>query len=210
MSVNIVVEALKDFQRYVDQLPEQARTSARIALNLGADRATRKLLPDAMQKEIAFPNGYLDGEDKLGITQRATDQNLEATILARQRATSLARFSPGISPGRTAPGGIRVMVKPGNSVVLKRAFAVRLKGSSAAARTDNFNIGLAIRLKPGETPRNINRVTAQLLDKNDNVFILYAPSVDQVMQTVLDEHVGEDITDVIETEFFRQIVRLTG
>lgn len=207
MTVTIDLEPLKAFAKYVEQLPEVARTSARLAINDTADLAVRKLLPDAMLTEIAFPPNYLKGTDKLSVASRATADNLVAAVVARARATSLARFSPGLTPGTPTPGGIRVQVKPGHTVLLPRAFAVKLKAGSASVRDDSYNVGLAVRLKPGKTLRNKTKLASVQLD--DGVFILYGPSVDQVMQTVLNEKTGDDIADYAEAEFIRQFIRLS-
>lgn len=202
MTVTIAVEGIKEFARYVESLPDITRKSARIALNDTADTARKKLIPEAMRKEVAFPAGYLEDETRLETRSRATDSNLEVDVTGRARATSLARFVVGGAvPGTRAAG---VMVKPGFPVPLKGAFAVRLR-SGATLSEDNFNVGLAVRLKPGQTLRNRHLASVQFAD---GLVLLYAPSVDQVFRTVAED-LGPVLGQMVEDEFLRQFVRLT-
>jgi hypothetical protein len=205
VTVTVVVDGLGRFAQYVAQLPEITRRAARLAINDVADDARKKLIPDAIEAQVAFPEGYLDGDDKLAVTQRATDTNLEAQITARQRATSLARFAPGAVLGARGQTGVQVTVTPGQPINLKRAFLVRLRRGASMAQ-DNFNVGLAVRLAPGQTLRNKRGQTSARL--SDNVYLLYAPSVDQVFRTVAED-LAEPLATLVGDEFSRQFVRLS-
>jgi hypothetical protein len=205
VTVTVVVDGLGRFAQYVAQLPEITRRAARLAINDVADDARKKLIPDAIEAQVAFPEGYLDGDDKLAVTQRATDTNLEAQITARQRATSLARFAPGAVLGARGQTGVQVTVTPGQPINLKRAFLVRLRRGASMAQ-DNFNVGLAVRLAPGQTLRNKRGQTSARLA--DNVYLLYAPSVDQVFRTVAED-LSEPLATLVGDEFSRQFVRLS-
>jgi hypothetical protein len=204
MTVTVAVEGIKDFQRYVDTLPEITRKSARMALNDTADTARKKLIPDAMRKEVAFPAGYLEDETRLETRSRATDGNLEVDVTGRARATSLARFVPGGAASGTRGRVAGVTVNPGMSVPLHGAFLVHLK-SGASLTEDNFNLGLAVRLKPGQTLRNRHLASVQFAD---GLVLLYAPSVDQVFRTVAED-LGPQLGQMVEDEFLRQFVRLS-
>ena len=200
MSVTVIVEGLTDLQRYLDALPEIARTSMRIALNDAADFGVAKLLPAKLKEEIAFPEGYLN-PSRLFVAERARDNSLEAQIIGRQTPTSLARFAGGATFGQK--GGVSVTVKPGQTRVLKRAFLVKLRqGTRSTAQ--GFNTGLAVRVAPGETLRG-STAAVQL---DNNVFILYGPSVDQVLRTVADDQ-ADTLADRVREEFFRQFQRLS-
>ncbi len=189
MSYHVHSEQLTNVKRFFDAAPEIARESAMMAMNQVLQRQD-------VESQIAFPQGYLDSPDRLEVSRKATRNNLEAVITARDRPTSLARFAPGQTPESTRGKPLTVQVKKGRAKGLKKAFLVRLK---------NGNIGLAVRLKQGETIRNKNEVKAVMLDKG--VYLLYGPSVDQVMKTVAAESLLP-IADLIENEFHRQFARL--
>lgn len=196
----ISAKALPGLVRYVEAQPERATTAARIALNDVAAGAGMKLLREGIEDEVAFPAGYLD-RDKMYVSQKARNNNLEVVISAAMRPTSLARFVQGDkTPNRR--GGVKVRVKRGGSVrEMKRAFLVRLRQGNTF--DNGFNLGLAIRLDKGE--RLINKREAIQLDTN--LYILYGPSVDQVFRTVAYT-ATPDILEMTEREFLRQFVRL--
>lgn len=147
---------------------------------------------------IAFPKDYLT-TDRLSVKQNARPGNLEAVIAARHRPTSLARFADqGTSLGSRAKIGVRVQVKRGTSAYMKTAWLTRL---------NNGNIGLAVRLKPGQTIGNkTGQVRAWLVP--DKVALLYGPSVDQVFRDV-SVKTAAPIGRMVSEEFFRQFTRLT-
>lgn len=184
---------------YMRRVPAVTSMAARLAVNQVADRQALPLIKQHMQAEVAFPKGYLN-EDRIGVTQRATNASLEATITGRHRATSLARFAPGQTPQSTRNNGVRVMVKPGQSQYLKKSWLVKLPAGSG----DNLNMGLAVRLKPGEVFANKHTLAGRLAS---NVFLLYGPSVDQVFRGVTDE-ASPEIGDMVGLEFLRQFTRL--
>lgn len=149
--------------------------------------------------EVAFPKNYLNDE-RIGVKKRAVAGDLEAVIAARERPTSLARFAaPGTPLGSRARVGVRVQVKRTNGVTtLKDAWMVRLK---------NGNVGLAVRLKPGQAIANrYKAVTAWLVP--DKVALLYGPSVDQVFREV-SEKSAAPISRMVTEEFLRQFARLS-
>lgn len=61
------------------------------------------------------------------------------------------------------------------------------------------NMGLAIRLKPGESLRN---KTGKLTRLAPNVYLLYGPSVDQVFRTISSE-MTDEVADYLQQEFSR-------
>ncbi|AEY69569.1 hypothetical protein AH2_00059 [Burkholderia phage vB_BceS_AH2] len=172
--------------------------AARQAINRATPRA-RTAASREMRKQVAFPASYLSGNDaRLRITKMATNDNLESVITGRQRATSLARFSRERDPASARrKGGVNVEVKPGQARFMKGAFLVKLKAGNAKTDTQ-FNLGLAIRLKPGERLRN----KTQMQQLDHNVYLLYGPSVDQVFRTVREDIAG-DTRSFLEAEFRR-------
>lgn len=207
MSLLVEFDALTDLERYVDAFPAAAVKSARIALNDVAGGEGLAVYRKAILEDVDFPDGYLT-TDRLGVTSKASDQNLAVTITGRQRATSLARFAdPGQNPQNTRGKGVRLRVsKRGGSSDLRAAWLVKLRSGSGEGN-DNLNIGLAVRLKPGERLRNKREQRAVRLD--DNVYLLYGPSVDQVFRDVAVTDTPP-VLDKIASEFFRQFFRLTG
>lgn len=190
---------------FLDEAPGTARRALSMAMNdiLGGSglAAYRKGVND----QVNFPQGYIN-DDRLGFDQRASPEKLEASIVARQRPTSLARFATGGTVG--GKGGVSVAVQPGSgSKLLKGGFLVRLKAGQAL-NSDNYNIGLAVRLKPGQTLNKKDQ--SRMVHLEPNVVLLYGPSVDQVLRnSVIDQETPEVVSE-ITTEFYRQFARLTA
>lgn len=194
MSVGIEVHALADVARYFEELPDIAEQAAVLAINDVTEREGLNAIRHEMRGQIDFPKGYLEGE-RLRVVRRASKGSLEAVIRGRDRATSLARFARGQNPSNTRGRGVRVTVKPGQTRTLKNAFMVKLR---------NANIGLAVRLKPGETLENSDKAVMLA----DNVYLLYGPSVDQVFRGVAED-MTPDIANKLSRQFLRQFARLT-
>lgn len=195
---------LIEAQIYFEQAPARARRAARLAINQTTERKGLKYARDAMLAQVAFPSGYLS-PPRFALSQRATDVDLTAAIKGQFTQTPLARFAGTARASfiagrrhRKGPGqGITVQINPGHSETLKRAFLLTLR---------NGNIGLAIRLKPGEVLRNT--VGAKLITSGPltGVALLYGPSVDQVFRTVAVD-ITPQILDDLTTEFLRQFNR---
>ncbi len=200
----VVTSALPDLERYLTAFPGKAHEAARIAINYAADGPALKLLRAGIQAQIAFPTGYLNDPSKIRVSSHATNANLVASVSTRQRATSLARFAAAAYP---QPKGtpLAVTVRPGHTETLKGAFLVRLR-RGASVSEDNFNVGLAVRLKPGDSLRNVKSGRTVQLDKN--LFLLYGPSIDQVFDEVAEEQ-SDAIGSEVASEFTRQLARLT-
>jgi hypothetical protein len=198
--VRIEATGLASFKKLVEKLPETTVKAAKFALN---DTAQKKALPRfrrAIADQVAFPGGYLNKE-RLGITKRATESDLSVAVTARFRPTSLARFASGQTvEGSRRTRQVRVRVKKGRSAVINGGFLVRLRGAP-----DGFNTGLAIRLRAGERLRG----SSGAVRLDNNVYLLYGPSVDQVFRGVAVDETEAVLVD-LETEFRRQFVRLAG
>lgn len=205
----IQIEALgfDDIEHYFQNAPKTANRAARLAINTISRRKGLTRIKKAMLNEIAFPSGYLSG-DRLKATKFAKDTDLEAVITGRKRATSLARFTTG-NPvvGSKLAMGVSVKVKRGKVTHLKKAWLVRLK-RGASLTEDNYNVGLAVRLSPGEKLQDKNDTHKSWLVK-DKVALLYGPSVDQVFKNIIAD-VSPDLLDDVGTEFFRQFERLSN
>lgn len=202
--MRIEAGAIKGLTEFLDAAEPIARQAAALAMNdvTGGKGLTR--YKKAMKSQIAFPGGYLDDVERFGQTGYATQARLETKISARARPTSLARFA---TSGAIGSAGVTVQVKAGRSVHMKKAFKVRLRAGSALDDT-SFNVGLAVRIKPGQRIRN-KRDTANMVHLAPNVFLLYAPSVDQVFKSVAETETPA-VLDLMGNEFFRQFARLSS
>ena len=188
MAYVFAVEGLSSLED-IDNLPEQILLKARQAINAAADRAKTQA-PKQIRSEPNFPARYLS--DRLTVRQRASGTSLQAVISGRDRPTSLARFSSSKNIEASRKNGY-VDVKVGNSTKrITGGFLIKLR---------NDNIGLAIRLKPGESIKGKRTAAKQMAT---NLYLLYGVSVDQAFNTVIDKTtLSQDTADFLEKEFLR-------
>jgi len=141
MTVESTFTGLDGVGDYFRAFPDRTRRAARLAINRVIAREGMKEVQDEMYAQVAFPKGYLKG-DRLAVSKYATESNLEGVILARKRATSLARFAaPGTPLGSRKGSSVTVQVKRGSRTVLRNAWLVRLR-RGASMSEDNFNVSL--------------------------------------------------------------------
>lgn len=200
-SRDIDLGGLLDLEDFLDAAPERTREAVSLAMNdvIGGSGLAR--YRKAIASQVNFPQGYLN-DDRFGFDQRAKPNNLTASLVARQRPTSLARFASGASVG--SKGGVRVQVaKGGAGKQFKSAFLVRLR---AGTSLDGGNLGLAVRLKPGQTLNKTD--TSRMVHLDANVVLLYGPSIDQVLNNSVAEAETPEVLASVATEFFRQFERL--
>lgn len=163
------------------------------AVNRAASQ-TRTSAARDIAEQVAYPGSYLSPSgERLFVRQRATRSNPTARIVAIDRPTSLARFATG----RTKGAGVSVRVSPGRTRYLRKAFLIRLRSGSQSIDT-KANLGLAVRLRPGERIQNKNIMRPF----GGGLYLLYGPSVGQVFSTLLPE-IEEDVDDFFEVEFDR-------
>lgn len=206
MTVFIETAGLKDYARYLEQFPTIVPRAARLALNQTAERKGLKLAREHMLQQVAFPSGYLY-PPRFEVTKKATETSLLAVIRGQFTPTPLGRFASGQRARfvaarkhgrRVNRPKIKVEIKPGRIVELPRAFLLTLR---------NGNIGLGIRLRPGETLQNT--IGAKLITSGPlaGVALLYGPSVDQVFRSVAVDISPELLTE-LDSEFLRQFLRM--
>lgn len=178
----------------LSQLSAQVQRKAQQAVNTTA-RDTRAASAKEIREQVNFPARYLSGQSgRLAVTAKAKPQSLSATITGRDRPTSLARFATSRDPAASRrQGGVKVMVQPGNPQFMKGAFLMNLRGG---------NLGLAIRLKPGERIRNKKYV--RQIDKG--LYLLYGPAINQVFSTVAEDQ-SPDAAERLLREFNRLMDR---
>lgn len=205
MAVTVITAGADILERYFRTAPERTARAMRLAINGTVKGKGMVAIKKQMLSEVAFPSGYLTG-DRLRVSKLASDSRLEATIVGRQRATSLARFVTG-NPvvGSRRQDGVSVRVKNGRTTYLKNAFLVKLK-KGASLEQDNYNVGLAVRLQPGEQLSNKNSSHKAWLVPG-KVALLYGPSVDQVFADVAVT-VSPALGTMVSQEFYRQFRRM--
>jgi hypothetical protein len=201
------VVALEGFSdtRSIADLPEKVKRSAMQAVNYAA-RRSRTRTSKAIREQVNWKPGYLD--DRRFTLDLAKNFEDSATITGRFRPTSLATFARRKSAGQDKKGpngGVYVTVKPGSAAFVKRGFVMRLRRGAQLTETD-FNLGLAVRLKPGETIRG--KLTMRQLSKGSNVYLLYGPSINQVFRDVADSDT-DNIAEDMEKEF-RRLMTVKG
>jgi hypothetical protein len=213
MTVSIELRGLDAVERYYREAPAIAREAARFAVNDAAKFGARRA-SEEIRKQVRFSRTYLgnasNADARLRIRKVAKGGDLEAVITARRRPTSLARFASGTPTfGRTRGRGPRVKVKPGAGYrTIKKGFFLRLR--AGGSNLDQFNVGLAIRMNPGEVLRNRNKGLTGLkaFGSSKNLYLLYGPSVDQVFQTVRAD-IAPRVAAEAEKQFLRQFARLS-
>jgi len=203
-SYAVMVERLDEVGADIDALPAKVLTAARLAVNATLRRG-RAAAAREVRAQANLPARYVSGDGgRLRISRFAQGRELEGAIQGRARPTSLAQFvTGGAAVGKR--GGVNVSVKPGTSRHMPRAFLVKLR--QGAGRTDTkFNLGLAMRLKPGETIKGKHSFRKLA----GNVYLLYGPSVQQILLHGADGaekgvfvDIAPSLGDFFEQEFHR-------
>ena len=206
MSVRVFADGLDGAADFFESLPGLSDQAASIAINTNARGSALKLSRDEIYKQINFPAGYID-DNRLFVDKFSKPDDLEAIVRGRDRPTSLARFATkGAKPGDR---GVSVQVHKGKTKYMKKGFLIKLRAGKTMDGT-TFNVGLAIRLAPGEKINNKTLpATVYASSLGPNVVLLYGPSVDQAFKGVAEE-VAPQVADNVATEFFRQLARLTN
>lgn len=200
--LNFDLAPLLDLENFLKAAPDITNRAVSYAMNdvLGGQGLAR--FRKAVAAEVQFPAGYAD--DKINLDQRASPSRLIASVVGRQRPTSLARFATSAVVG--GKGGVTVRVK-GGSKFMKEAFLVRLN-QGAGITGDGYNVGMAIRLKPGMTLNKKDQ--SRMVHLGRDVVLLYGPSVDQILNNEVADAETPEVVDAIATEFFRQFSRLAA
>lgn len=204
MGVTVDMQQLGGIESFLAETPDVARRAMSIALNDVVGGPGLATMRRAISSEIAFEKSYLN-DDRLGVTQRASPSRLEVKVTGRHRPTSLARFvTRGVVGGK---GGVAVRVKTGSGArSMKNAFLVRLRAGGGIS-DDNFNVGLAVRLKPGQTLNKTHKIVSYLAP---NTPLLYGPSIEQVLRVSVAADVVPKVAEDVAVEFFRQFTRLSN
>lgn len=203
----ITSTGLDDLVDYFERMPDISTEAAMYAINDTARGDAMKLARNQILDEVNFPASYLN-KARLRIGKLARRHDLEAIITGRDRPTSLARFvTGGAKPGQK---GVMVEVHKGSVKTMKKGFIVRLR-SGQQIDGQSFNLGLAIRLAPGEKIENKKFAgeTFATSSLGSGVVLLYGPSVDQVFRWVAGD-IQPEVGESVSREFLRQFARLSA
>lgn len=195
-----VIEArgLRDFKTLLDRAPEATHRAAALALNHGARRGVTQGKRE-IARQVNLSQKYIG--ERLGVARFATPTTLEAVIAGRARPTSLWRFAGRQLSRKGRKAGVSVRVKPGRTAAMRRAFVMKLRRGGASA--DGFNVGIAIRLKPGDSWEGVEKPVSN----EPGLYLLYGPSIDQVFDDVAPE-LAPGLSREMDNEFHRQFARL--
>ena len=199
----VALEGLSEY-RTLEDVPANILKAASRAINRTTERA-RTAGAREIRKQVNLPARYVS--DNLFAGAAASPGNLEREIVGKQRPVSLARFARGTPESTQRVGQVSLEMQTGRVSFIgskqggkTRAFLIRLRGRGGDTGA-NANIGLAVRLKPGETIRNKKFRT---VTTNSGLTLLYGASVDQIFQTVRED-ITPDTADFLEREFLRLI-----
>lgn len=186
----------------LDGIDEKSRRSAAVrALNKIA-RDARAEAARKIRDQVNLPARYVSPSQKrFYVSKPATPGSLETRITAQGRATSLAQFISG--GARRGQRGVYVEVAPGKARLMKKAFVIPLKRGNAFTDT-KYNLGLAIRLKPGE--RLQNKTFAKRVESG--LYLLYGPSVAQIFRANSGEGVANDMAPGVANDLSAEFLRL--
>lgn len=154
-----------------------------------------------MNADINFPSGYLDPSNgRFTIGEYANPGNLEASIKARVRPTSLATFVKG-TPGKGEHPFVAVRRDGAGRTWKKSGFLIKLRSGNSGALG---NMGLAVRTKKGERPHG----STKAIEIAPGLWLLYGPSVDQAFRYALNR--DDTLKQLTETELEAEFIRLMG
>lgn len=213
VGLRLTISGDDTFVQYLRDYPKVARKAGKLAIN-DTIRRGRRMVKQEIMTQVNLSSSYLN---KSRLTENfASEQNLTGSIVGRRRPTSLARFDTEqlYAPNKTRSGkkrnGVSLKVKSRRKVI-PRAFLMDLKAGSR----DGGNKGLVIRLPDGQKPKRKFRAKPLYKDRQTNLWLLYGPSVNQVMSS---EKGGESmitkmqpqLNSYLNREFRRQFGRLYG
>jgi hypothetical protein len=198
MNFGVVVEGIENIHQF-RRLGKDIELAAVRAVNTTA-RSKRTRAAKLIGGQLNVPKSYLSpAGGRLAVVKQATRTSPEAVIRARGRPTSLARYATTKTINKA---GVRVKVGSSQTRFLKRAFLIKLPGKGGDVDTQG-NLGLAVRVKPGE--RISNKIRQVQVSKG--LYLLYGPSVQQVFLDNQGNGVANDMTKEtlrdLEAEFLR-------
>ena len=198
--ITINPSGLDNWIEMLDTFQDRAREAMAIAINQTAKREAAKSIRDDMLKQVNLKKNYLIKHTP--VHAFATKKRMEATITARDTPTMLARYATNRTRIPKRQKGVKVQVRRGSVKSMKSAFLVDF---SRGART---NVAVMVRTKNGKAPHGVTHDGARYV-KSMDAWILYAPSIDQLMWGVAGQN-EEKISRALEREFLRQFALRKG
>jgi hypothetical protein len=199
----VIVDGLEGLPKYIEGVNDAVALNAARAVNKTAERY-RKAAAEEIRRQINLPESYVSpNAGRLSIVQTASRAEPEAIIRARGRRTSLAQFVTSAPAKRGL--SVHLSVVPGRSIELKKAFLIRLRSGTADLDTRS-NTGLAVRLGPNDTLRN----KKQAIRMKNGLYLLYGPSVAQVLVNNEGGGVAADLSEGISAFLKDEFERLQG
>jgi hypothetical protein len=182
--------------------PEKLKRAQMLAINKVA-RDGRAMFAKDVRDQVNLPASYVSANDKrLFVAQQASPSRLEAIIRASGRPVSLARYARNPTSAKRGQGAV-VEVAPGRARFMRRAFFIRLRRGAELTDTQ-FNLGLAIRLRPSERMEN----KTNFIRMASGLYLLYGPSVDQVFRSVDGDGIATDRAPLLAEKLEREFLRL--
>lgn len=206
MTTEIEVFGLKGFDDLVKRLGQSVDPATRIAINDGARFAVREGAKD-IASELNLSQRYIMGGSapRLAVRRFASNADLEAVVTGRDRPTSLARFSRStVRFGRQRLSPTVKVSAQGGGQRIRGSFYVRLR-RGVSLDDANFNVGLAVRLKPGQRLPGKN---AMAKPGRNGFYLLYGPSVGQAYRTASVRSVpavGKRVSNTLARELSKRM-----
>lgn len=183
-------------------LDSQSRKLAAVRAINKAARDARAAAAREIRDQVNLPARYVSpAQKRLYVSKQAQKSSLEARITAQGLATSLAQFVSG--GARKGQRGVYVEVAPGKARMMKKAFVIPLRRGNEFTDT-KYNLGLAIRLRPGE--RLQNKTFARRIESG--LYLLYGPSVSQIFRSNDGSGVATDMAPEVANKLSEEFLRL--
>lgn len=206
-------ESLGRLADKIRNMPKQADAAMALAINKTATFTARKSV-DRIVGETTLKAGYV--KQNLGVTGRASPDNLRAIITARARATLTGRFdhvetSDGVKLRVNRSGGYRTI--KGGWV----ARNLRYSGGTGVATTFRVAIAAAragLTRGMGATQRKVSKIAklARLARTNERglngMYVHHSRSVNQLFTSVRDD-VKPMVQRKLTDEFIKDFQRLS-
>lgn len=189
-------KAIASFAKF----PKAAKEASRLSV-ISAARYAHSESAKEIFGQVNLLKGYIS--DRLTLKYSGSGESLAASITGRFQPTSLSRFT--LSEPKKGKV-VRVRVKRNGQAKRGKYFAVKLRQGSEL--TDiKFNVGLAIRVKPGQAFTGSDGAKLLRSDKYGDTYLLYGPSINQIFRGV-SQDLSKSIEEKLADEFERQLLRL--
>jgi hypothetical protein len=196
MSVSVRVDGIEGVSEIMRDASKAVKDSIVISINDTAKFGHAEIKKRIVE-EVNLKPSYIGSKNsgRLKISSYAVNANDSAVISARARGTLMSRFLVSAFK-RGSPAKVSIAKSRVSSI--SNAFLMKLKSG---------NSGLVKRVKSGRIEGSKGA-----LKIGKNLFLLYAPSVSQIMSSVIsnDEEFNKRINDKLNLNFKKQFERLSN